>query len=311
MTHEQMLTRLDRAEKLVTLYLNKNKEPRSVNRAKKFLRQPLKYIYHLGYKTGLVRNEDVRVRTFWGADFLATLRDENAVAVYFCGALGRAECRLTRFLIKTLQPTDTFYDVGANYGFYTSLAASLVTEGEVHAFEPSPRTMRYVRANAPEREAAARIVLNEVALSSEEGTTTFFDTSVDHKSGMSTIVAAAAEHNPLKYREITVRTATLDSYVQSQSHTPPTVIKLDVEGAESLVLAGARRVLGMASPVIAMEVWDAPHIISRTECAIAELSDAGYRPYAILADGSVAETRLALGSLGEFNIFVFKKNAVR
>ena len=42
------------------------------------------------------------------------------------------------FLLRYLRPEDNFLDVGANIGVYTVLASSVVTAGELHAFEPSP-----------------------------------------------------------------------------------------------------------------------------------------------------------------------------
>lgn len=302
---DALLRQLDAAEGLVTLYLNKNKENKFANRAKKFLRRPYKYLYHNAFKLGLIQNGDVRASTFWGSYMSLPLQDENAVNVFFCGSLGRAECRLTRYLIRNLKENESFYDIGANYGFYSSLAASVIKSGEIHAFEPSPRTGEYTEKNLPHENAEVIASLNRIALSDEDGVATFFDTSVDRKSGMSTMMPEAAQSNPLRYAQIEVPTMRLDTYVSS--HTPPTFIKLDVEGAESKVLAGAERVLREHAPTIAMEVWDAPHIIEKTRYAIALLTDAGYAAHEIRPDGTLRRTDIPLGSLREFNIFVFTR----
>lgn len=307
MKREDLLLRLDKAERLVTLYLNKNKENRVINRVKKFLRQPLKYAYHLATKSGLMPTGDVTAHTFWGGQYRVRLSDENAVNVYYCGSLGRAECRLTRFLVKHCAEDDIFYDIGANFGFYSALVRDLMgPKGEVHAFEPSPVTMEYVRDNARVRDGGPAMYLNNYALSDAEGTINFFDTAtVSKKSGMSTMMPEAADTNPLAYETISVPTKTLDSYIET--HKPPTFIKLDVEGAESRVLAGATRLLAEFSPTIAMEVWDAPHILEHTRSAIARLTEAGYRSYAITPNGDMTLAPISLGSLTEFNIFVFRK----
>ena len=137
-----LLSRLAASEQLIELYTNTKKEPIVVNRLKKFLRQPIKYLYQNAVKVGL-GNADWPVRTFWGQNLLLPISDENAVLIYYCGSLGFGESAFTRFLIENTSKNDVFYDIGANYGYYSSLASTL--GAEVHSFEPNPSVLPYTR----------------------------------------------------------------------------------------------------------------------------------------------------------------------
>ena len=86
-----------------------------------------------------------------------------------------------------------------------------------------------------------------------------------------------------------METLTLDDYCFGAGAFP-SHMKLDVEGAEELVLRGGRRLLRERPPVIAMEVWFDPPAEAHQRAA-ALLAEAGYRAHAIMEDGS-------LGALG-------------
>lgn len=301
MTRNQLLERLDHSETLVDLFLNKHKQSHLVNRVKKFWRQPYKFVYHNAYKLGLHHITDYKMKTFWGDTLVLPLSDENNVTLYYCGSLSESECRLARFFINTVKPGDVFYDVGANFGFFGFLARALGAK-EVHLFEPSDVVMRYVRKNAyPDMH------LNEVAVADTSGTLEFYDLSPSNKGQMSSLFADfIPEHNRPTQRVLTVQALTLDKYIAS--HTPPTVIKMDIENSECLALAGATTLLREHSPIIAMECMDTPNHIERTRKALTILKDTGYQAFSITPEGGIIPTSLShLGQLGEYNEIVFKK----
>ena len=96
---------------------------------------PSIYIPYLFYaKAGMSRTYLTTMTLFWGRTVRIPLEDYDALILYMFGGLYGSEMSLTKFLIKNLGPNDVFYDVGANRGFYTFLAADLCKE--TYTFEP-------------------------------------------------------------------------------------------------------------------------------------------------------------------------------
>ena len=124
--------------------------PTILNKAKRIFSYGLPYWKHLLIRAKFLPNKDLKARLFWGEDIHLPLFDSEAFYLAYFGTLWRnQELRLTKFLIKNLQPNDVFYDVGASYGFYTRLAYQIVaSEGEVHAFEPHPKVFHISRNSA-------------------------------------------------------------------------------------------------------------------------------------------------------------------
>lgn len=300
-SRQLLLRRLASAEISVSLYLNTHKEPQSINRVKKFWQHPYKFLYHNAYKAGLHKRTDYPIDTFWGEKLILPISDENNVTFYYCGALSLSECRLSRFFINTLTPQDVFYDIGANFGYYSFLARALDV-GDIHAFEPSDYNMSYIRKNA-----TLDMHLNEVAVTNKSDMIDFYDLSASNKGQMSSLFADyVPEKNRKTQRVLKVKALTLDEYIQE--HTPPTIIKMDIENSEHLALDGARELLQKYAPLIAMEVMDTPAHLIRTQKALDILAQANYQPFSILPDGTLQQTELQqLGSLGEFNEIIFKK----
>lgn len=301
-----LLEALAASEKLLVLYHNKNKEPKYFNRLKKFLKNPYKYMRINLAKAGLISRNGY-ARTFWGENLYLPLADENITTLYYCGALGASECRLTRFIIKNLNRSDIFYDVGANYGFYSTLAAHLMGRetGQVHIFEPNPSAMYYIRKNMYADDK--KNFISEVGVSDTEGTATFYDTVRGGKGGMSTMLKETVKRWRIPFREITVKTRTLDDYLRD--HIPPTFLKIDVDGSEKKVIRGAMKMLDTHSPIIAMEVWDADHVKSDTMDALKLLQELKYASYRIDEDGNIRRESLDVykNPVGEFNNFIFRK----
>jgi FkbM family methyltransferase len=218
-----------------------------------------------------------KVKTFWGRDISVYLADADASSLYFFNTLYGDEIKIIKFLIKNFKENDNFYDIGANYGFYTCLAQEFITEGEIHAFESNPKIFRLLKENS-RLDIFKNTFLNEVALSNKIGETEFYDREISRHSGGSSLIR---QPHFKKYRIIKVKTTTLDEYILN--HKPPTIMKIDVEGGEPLVVKGASKLLQEYSPIIIMEFM--PDDLHRE--AVSILLSNGYKVFRIENDGSL------------------------
>ena len=132
------------------------------------------------------------------------------------------------FTLHFLRPGDLFVDVGANIGSYTLLASG-VCEAKTISFEPDPDTMRFLRRNIELNGLYGQVVLEQAALGAEEG-------DVEFTVGLDTANHVARGREPKRTRRVSMRT--LDKL-----ESPPTMIKVDVEGYEADVFRGAQAVL--------------------------------------------------------------------
>jgi len=218
-----------------------------------------------------------RIKTFWGREMLVYLADGDASALYFFGSLYGEELKIIKFLLKNLKENDVFYDLGANYGFYTILAQEFITEGEIHSFEPNPKIFKILKENC-KLNIFKNTYLNEIALSDKNDESEFYDTDVARHSGISSLIKH--EHYK-KYKVIKVKTMKLDDYILT--HKPPTIMKIDVEGAEPFVLKGAINLIRNYNPTIIMEFWsDNLH-----KEAVEILLDNDYKLYRLDREGNL------------------------
>ncbi len=303
---QQLLDAVDKAEKKLAIFNNTDKLPTVLSRIRKFFNSPYQYTIHNLIKLGLISSSDVTITTFWGKKMVLPISDENVVAPYYTGILGIIENSLTRYLIANLKENDIFYDLGANYGFYTGLASHLIKNGEIHSFEPSLLAFNYLQKNFS---SDKKVFLNQCAVSDGSSQTlVFYDSSSKNKAAMGTIVKEVVQHNPFGYKEVSVPAISLDAYIKS--HRPPTIMKIDVEGSESMVIKGASSLLE-GGTVIAMEIWCTSHVYERTKEAIKLLQQKGYKAYKILPNGSLKyEENLnpIKEKVGQFNIYIFKRD---
>lgn len=178
----------------------------------------------------------------------------DGASIVLWGFFDGEELNLTRYLTKHLQSGQTFFDVGAQAGFYSMLAARLVgPEGSVHAFEPTPRTLAVLKDNVAPFPAVA---IHPCALWRENGEIDFtdfgplasaFNTVLDPQAYLPQTELSAPP------RRIRVPARTLDSMIEEIGKAPD-FLKIDAEGVELEVLKGAERTLA-ARPIISAEVW--------------------------------------------------------
>lgn len=167
---------------------------------------------------------------------------------------GENELPVQMALAGLIRPGMVFYDVGANAGFFSVLAGRMVgSRGMVVAFEPVPGNAALVRRNAH---------LNRMTW------ITVLQSAVAATSGSEELVLAAyagggalesAGLPPDAVGRITVATIALDDLVAGGSVPPPSVVKVDVEGAEQDVLLGMRAVLAEHRPSLVLE-FDGPTV---------------------------------------------------
>lgn len=143
------------------------------------------------------------------------------------------------FVLHVLRPGDLFVDIGANVGSYSVLAAK-VAGARVAAFEPDGHTMDILRGNVELNGIDDRVALHQQVLSHAEHELWF-------STGMGT------ENHALSAQEagsVLLQATTLDRVLDG---AVPIAIKIDVEGHEPSVLAGAAATLA-ASGLRAIEV---------------------------------------------------------
>ena len=180
-----------------------------------------------------------------------TLGNDNSLCLYVCGSFEPNEFN---FLDRMLKPGMVFVDVGANDGYYTLFAARRVgPAGRVVSVEPSSRERGHLEHNLG-RNDLGNVTVVPSALGAAAGTA---DLHLAHgvHTGHNTlgsfahddVVPASVERVPLE---------TLDTVVARLGLPRIDVIKIDVEGGEANVIAGARSVLTEMRPLLMMEIND-------------------------------------------------------
>jgi len=146
-----------------------------------------------------------------------------------------------------------FVDVGAHIGYYSLKAASMVGPGgRVLAIEPNPDTVRRLRANI-RASGASNVTVAPVACSDSEGVLELF-AAAHINTGASSLSEANASHFGPVTAAYRVQGRRLDGIVQESGVTRVDVIKIDVEGAEFMVLKGAAETLDRYHPVVVIEI---------------------------------------------------------
>lgn len=156
---------------------------------------------------------------------------KGATANIYCGLI---EYEDMAFLLHFLRPNDLFIDIGANVGVYTLLASAEIKANTI-AIEPIPATFKNLNDNILINQIQERVQALNIGLGSQHGKIKFtkaFDT-VNH-------VATEFETDTIE-----VDISTLDSVLQREQ--TPALIKIDVEGFETEVLKGGKRVLSNPS----------------------------------------------------------------
>ena len=161
---------------------------------------------------------------------------------------GMGERRELEIVRDHLRAGMTFYDVGANIGIFSMMAARVVgSGGQVVAFEADPEIAERLREHARQNSFSWMSVEQKAAWR-ETGTVMFerVDASVSPDRGVGHVVDSKNEH------VVSLDAIALDDC--SPQYRAPDFIKCDVEGAEGEVFQGARRVLEKQRPRILCEI---------------------------------------------------------
>lgn len=140
-----------------------------------------------------------------------------------------------------------FYDIGSNVGLYSVYYAK-THSGMVYAFEPSVLNLGLLAKNISINDLSDRVVIVPNPLTSENQVAPFHLSMLDEGGSMSTFGVETGHDGSALQTQMAFRTTgmTLDFMVeQGLIPQPPTMMKIDVDGIEHLILRGAEKVLAL------------------------------------------------------------------
>lgn len=243
-----------------------------------------KVIYPIGHK-GILKD----ARLFFGGTMRVLL--PAATDIYLAGGKTHSsEIRLAKYMMNELKPGDKFLDIGAHFGYFTLLAASLAGDtGMVYAIEPAGETFSLLQQNTSGKN---NIRPFHNAVSDKNEIVSFYEFPVLY-SEYNTLYAEKFQnedwikkYNPQKTE---VQAVTIDNFLSENSFAPE-MIKIDVEGAEVQAITGGTRTWQEQAPILVMEYLDEGKESAYTQAA-AIMYGYGYQSYMITQEGTLAETR--------------------
>ncbi|NJK47790.1 FkbM family methyltransferase [Candidatus Gracilibacteria bacterium] len=197
----------------------------------------------------------------------------NAGAYNLDTALGTYEMSVQETLSQYLKPGDIFYDIGANVGFFTILAAKLVgSSGKVYAFEPEAVNVATLQHNIQ----INRFTHVSAIAKAVSRTTGQAELLLAAYSGGHTLATVGSRADARDIINIDV--VSIDDLLKQKEIDPPTLVKIDVEGAEIDVLYGMTQTIQEYQPIILYEVDDRNKeiMLSKREEIASFLREYGY-----------------------------------
>ena len=162
------------------------------------------------------------------------------------------EPEATHVLRHLLRAGDVSVDVGANFGWYTTLFAQLCPQGRVYAYEPVPETFGRLVETLALNEMRGNVTAVQAAVSDAAGTCSIF---TFEKSSAYSSLSSLGEFGEKSQKAVEVPKVRLDQHLSGQGVSHVDFLKCDAEGSELMVLRGARGFLGAPdAPMIFIEL---------------------------------------------------------
>lgn len=180
-----------------------------------------------------------------------------------------------------VQPGSTVIDVGANVGFFTLKFADWVgDQGRVIAIEPDSENFEMLTEKVATARVDQRVALHHAAVSDVAGTVLLQRNELhpgDHRIALGT-------------DGISVQAVTIDDLVAAAGKASVSLVKIDVQGAEMMVIGGAKRTLQEKRPVLFVEVDDGAlkRFGSSAQALVAAIEASGYQMHQLVAQGTPA-----------------------
>lgn len=188
-------------------------------------------------------NDNFQAETKDGRKFSVNLKSGVFSSLYF---LGEYERSVTQIITPLVREGDVCLDVGANFGWYSTLFQRHVgTTGEVHSFEPVLSTYEELSNNISLMKSSSNVFVNNLALSDESG-----EVTMNLFEGLSPGHASLSAHERDDAVSFKCRAVTLDSYLNENKVREVNFVKVDIEGAELMFLKGAENLFKQAVPPI-------------------------------------------------------------
>jgi len=256
----------------------------------RLLAHPFRYTYAILFKElvyprtkkGVLKEAD----TFFGNTMQVTL--PAGTDIFLTGGKSHdSEIRLAQFLIQQLKDGDVFIDIGAHFGYFTLLAANLVAErGKVCSFEASQTTFEVLKENT---NSSKNVSIYNQAISNKTEVLSFFEFPVLYSEYNSMDVDQFKNESWYrKYppKEIQINATTIDQFL-SKNKMEPTLIKIDVEGAEYKAIQGLTKTLEDLAPIVIMEYLEPSRSNDAHQKAAALFQQLNYKAHLINASGGL------------------------
>lgn len=202
-------------------------------------------------------NGTLKYKLFNGKELSLTTNETCFVTQEMFWNGGYLNYEYTNIFIDLIKSCDTFLDIGAQLGYYSILGKKINSNLEVHSFEPGPGPLHYLNINLKQNHLSDDVNCHEIALSEKNGTITFFQNfSSKYKyvkyplrGGNNTLQPSMQSHNCFN-----VKTQTLDDFVDVNKLKSVSLIKIDTEGTEYLILNQGLTTIEKMRPIIITEM---------------------------------------------------------
>ena len=177
---------------------------------------------------------------------------------------GTCDNFLFTYLAKYDLNNKVIFEIGAHIGYHAMNFAKLVGDsGLVYAFEPNSfNRERFKLILSENTDLEKRISISDVAISDRVGEIDFnFSPNIDDGRSSGSFIFGAHTPSPKEmyekvgFRKVTTKTIPLDQFLSSlRINVIPYLLKIDVEGAENLVLQGGGNMIKKHKPIVLMEI---------------------------------------------------------
>lgn len=182
-----------------------------------------------------------------GRVFAAKMETRMYDIVYF---LGEYETYVTKVIGSVVKSGDICFDVGANFGWFTTFLLNLEKSSnkkiaEVHAFEPLKKVFANLTENVKLSNRMDKALLNNFALTDE-----ITETSIYMIERLGSGHSSLAKTSDEKLIEEKIHTETYNDYVESKNINNVDFIKIDIEGSELKFLNGGTKMFDQKIPPV-------------------------------------------------------------